>query len=52
MPKNNPIIITPAESDLARPHPEWLAILRSSGGDLWPVIEALAARVAALEGHT
>ena len=52
MPKTDPLIVTPAETEISAPHPEWLAALKNPDVDLWAVIESLAARVQALEGTT
>jgi len=52
MPKTNPLIVTPPEADIAAPHPQWLQDLKDPNADLWVVMDALAARVAALEGHS
>jgi hypothetical protein len=52
MPKTNPIIVTPEDAEVSRAHPEWLQDLKSDTADLWVTLDVLAARIAALEGHS
>lgn len=50
MTKKDPIYVTPGEADLGAEHPQWVQDLADPTVDLWVALDALAARVAAIEG--
>ena len=52
MPKLPPIIITPEDAEVAAPHPEWLRDFVDPNEDLYAILNAMAARIYALENPT
>ena len=52
MPKLPPIIVTPEEADVAASHPSWLRDYVDPNSDLWAILDAMAARIHALENPT
>jgi len=52
MARLTPIIVTPEEAATAAAHPDWLRDYVDPNVDLWAILDAMAARIHALENPT